>query len=98
MLFASQKGLDFVVVSEKPHVQTIWTVLEDEPQAQVATALEQVAAKLANAQSAVDMGTPEGLAQITERLETIGPLALGQTGQSLQHLRINRQRLLQARP
>ena len=76
VLATAQKGPHLVVASEERHKEGVGAVLEDEPQREVATALEQLLAELSDAQAAVEMRPPEGLGQIAQRDETLGPLVL----------------------
>jgi hypothetical protein len=72
-------GSDFVVVPQEPHIEAVGAVEEDEPEIEIAAAFEDVPPQLPYAHAAVDVRAAEGLAQITQRLEALRPLALRQT-------------------
>ena len=61
---APQKLLHLGVIAQETHIERIRTVQKYEAQSQVAPALEQMAAELANAHTAMNMRPAKSFAQI----------------------------------
>jgi len=58
------------VVSEKENIYIVSAILKNKAERKVNTAFKQFRAKLADANTTMDMRLPEGLAQAPKRLQT----------------------------
>jgi hypothetical protein len=95
---APQQRADFIVITQKAHVKGIRTILKDKSQVEISAAFKEIAGEFANAQTAVDMGTTEGFAEVTKRLKTLYALIFWQGCQSLEHVRVKSERFFQVVP
>lgn len=86
-------GLQFVfhlvMAAQKPHLDAVVQVQEQEPEGAGFPTLEEVSAQLANTNSAVLMWAAEGVRQFQECVPAFVPVSLGQRRQPVENRRPN---------
>lgn len=95
---AAQEGSDLVMVAEKGNKKLVTSVLENESEIAVAAAFKQLAAQLADAETAMDVRLPEAVYQVAKGKKAFHLLALRQCTQSPDNSRVDGEKPTQACP
>ncbi len=93
---ATKQFLDLVVVAQEEDEESFRAVLKQEAQGQVASALEETIAKLADANPAVAMRLAKSVGQLEKGEQALDEFPLFELFQPFQDSRIKSEKLLQA--
>jgi hypothetical protein len=95
---APKESFYLVMVAEKRNKKLGAAVLKNEPQLAVAAAFEELAAELADAETAVHVGLTEAFHQIAKSEKTLHSLVLRQSTQAPDNSRVDGEKSTQASP
>lgn len=96
MLPRLQLLTNFIVVAEEPHFHGVIQIQKQKTKFPVAAALEQVLAKFADADAAVDVRSAESPGQLQQGIPAFVPVAPSQCSQPREDPGVNDQRLFHA--